>query len=56
MKKNSNSKRAKGKKHPKKAQQNNNGICHRKYFTSRKGKKIFARDYGYESWPIGKRK
>lgn len=28
----------------------------RTYFTSRKGKKFFAADYGHKCWPIGKSK
>lgn len=27
----------------------------RAYFTTRKGEKIWAKDYGYEGWPIGGR-
>jgi len=26
---------------------------HRAYFTTRNGRRIYARDYGYHGWPIG---
>lgn len=26
----------------------------RPYFTTRNGKRIYARDYGYQAWPIGR--
>ena len=28
------------------------GVIHRPYFTTRNGRRIYARDYGYKSWPI----
>jgi hypothetical protein len=26
----------------------------RPYFTSKRGRRIWARDYGHEAWPIGR--
>lgn len=28
---------------------------HRPYFTSKKGKRFYAKDYGYKSWPFGRK-
>ncbi|MEX0701653.1 MAG: hypothetical protein WD069_06100 [Planctomycetales bacterium] len=28
----------------------------RPYFTTRNGRKVWAKDYGYKGWPIGRRK
>lgn len=29
-------------------------VKHRPYFTSKSGKRFYAKDYGYSSWPIGR--
>lgn len=29
-------------------------VTPRPYFTSKKGKRFYAADYGHKSWPIGK--
>lgn len=37
-------------------QPGDNATVHRSFFTSRKGKRFYAVDYGHKSWPIGKSK
>ena len=40
---------------PKNGRGKSNGkVSIRPYFTTRHGRKVWARDYGYAGWPIGK--
>lgn len=33
-----------------------NGFIPRAYFTTRNGRRVYAKDYGYKCWPIGRKK